>query len=165
MSDLGTNLSPVSELALDLDRNRRDALHRQIEASIRRRIRSGALPGGVALPPTRALAAELGVTRGVVVEAYAQLVAEGYLTSRSGGYTQVAPAPTATPAAPAAAALRPERPARSRPPRPVVDFGYGRSNMAAFPRTAWLRSVRRVLTEAADERLGYLDGRGAVELR
>jgi GntR family transcriptional regulator/MocR family aminotransferase len=47
----------------------------------------------------------------------------------------------------------------------VVDFGYGRSNLAAFPRAAWLRSVRRVLTEAADERLGYLDGRGAVELR
>jgi len=153
-------LSPVSELAIDLDRNGGDALHRQIEASIRQRIRSGALPAGVALPPTRALAAELGVTRGVVVEAYAQLVAEGYLTSRSGGYTQVASAAAAPPAA-----QRPERPAPPRPPRPVVDFGYGRGNVAAFPRAAWLRSVRRVLTEAADERLGYLDGRGAAELR
>jgi GntR family transcriptional regulator/MocR family aminotransferase len=47
----------------------------------------------------------------------------------------------------------------------MVDFGYGRGNVAAFPRAAWLRSVRRVLTEAADERLGYLDGHGAVELR
>ena len=37
--------------------------------------------------------------------------------------------------------------------------------MSAFPRAAWLRSVRRVLTEAPDERLGYLDGRGALELR
>jgi len=155
-------LSPVSELAIDLERKGGDALHRQIEASIRQRIRSGALPAGVALPPTRALAAELGVTRGVVVEAYAQLVAEGYLTSRSGGYTQVAPAPTAVPPA---AALGPGRRALSRPPRPVVDFGYGRGNVAAFPRAAWLRSVRRVLTEAADERLGYLDGHGAVELR
>ena len=163
MSNLSTNLSPVSELAIDLDRNGGDALHRQIEASIRQRIRRGALPAGVALPPTRALAAELGVTRGVVVEAYAQLVAEGYLTSRSGGYTQVAPASAA--AAPSAATPRPGRPARSRSPRPVVDFGYGRCNLAAFPRAAWLRSVRRVLTEAADERLGYLDGRGAVELR
>ena len=188
MSGLSTNLSPVSELAIDLDRNDGDALHRQIEASIRQRIRSGALPAGVALPPTRALAAELGVTRGVVVEAYAQLVAEGYLTSRSGGYTQVAPASaaaaplaatpsaatpsaaassTAAPAAaaPSAAAPRPGRLGRSRSPGPEVDFGYGRCNLAAFPRAAWLRSVRRVLTEAADERLGYLDGRGAVELR
>ena len=162
MSDLSTNLSPVSELAIDLDRNGGDALHRQIEASVRQRIRSGALPAGVALPPTRALAAELGVTRGVVVEAYAQLVAEGYLTSRSGGYTQVAPVPAVAPAAPPAAAPWPGRPT---PSCPVVDFGYGRSNVAAFPRAAWLRSVRRVLTEAADERLGYLDGRGAVELR
>jgi len=182
VASLSTNLSPVSELAIDLDRNGGNALHRQIEASIRQRIRSGALPSGVALPPTRALAAELGVTRGVVVEAYAQLVAEGYLTSRSGGYTQVASVPAAaTPAAasgpgrpapvrPLRALLAPTTPPRSLlastpPPRPKVDFGYGRSNVAAFPRAAWLRSVRRVLTEAADERLGYLDGRGAVELR
>jgi GntR family transcriptional regulator / MocR family aminotransferase len=162
MSSSRTNLSPVSELAIDLDRGGGDALHRQIEASIRARIRSGALPAGVALPPTRALAAELGVSRGVVVEAYAQLVAEGYLTSRSGGYTQVAP--LATDGARAAAPGH-GRPARSHPRSPVVDFGYGRGNLAAFPRAAWLRSVRRVLTEAADERLGYLDGRGAVELR
>ena len=85
MTSSRANLSPVSELAIDMDRNGEDALHRQIEASIRRRIRSGALPAGVALPPTRALAAELGITRGVAVEAYVQLVAEGYLTSRSGG--------------------------------------------------------------------------------
>jgi GntR family transcriptional regulator / MocR family aminotransferase len=158
VSNLRTNLSPVSELAIDLDRVGGGALHRQIETSIRQRIRSGALPAGVALPPTRALAAELGVTRGVVVEAYGQLVAEGYLTSRSGGYTQVA-------STLAAGAPRPGRSASPRPPRPVVDFGYGRCNLAAFPRAAWLRSVRRVLTEAPDERLGYLDGNGSHELR
>ncbi len=156
-------MSPVSELAIDLDRNGADALHRQIEASIRQRIRSGALPAGVALPPTRALAAELGVTRGVVVEAYAQLVAEGYLTSRSGGYTQVAPALHCRGAASRRTRAWAAYP--SRPPGPVVDFGYGRGNLAAFPRAAWLRSVRRVLNEAADERLGYLDGRGAAEVR
>ena len=157
-----TNLSPVSELVVELDRTGGDALHRQIEASIRERIRSGSLPAGITLPPTRALAAELGVSRGVAVEAYAQLVAEGYLTSRSGGYTQVASGPTA---ASGIKAQRQHRPASPRARGPSVDFGYGRANLAAFPRAAWLRSVRRVLTEAADERLGYLDGRGAVELR
>jgi GntR family transcriptional regulator / MocR family aminotransferase len=157
-----TNLSPVSELVINLDRTGAAALHRQIEAPIRERIRSGALPAGIALPPTRALALELGVTRGVVVEAYAQLVAEGYLTSRSGAYTQVSPAPTAVP--PTAAPPAPQ-PIPSSLPDPAVDFGYGRGNLAAFPRTAWLRSVRRVLTETPDERFGYLDGRGAIELR
>jgi GntR family transcriptional regulator/MocR family aminotransferase len=156
-----TNSSPVSELAIELDRDGGDALHRQIEVSIRERIRSGALPAGIALPPTRALAVQLGVTRGVVVEAYAQLVAEGYLTSRGGGYTHVSPAATVAPPTTAP----PAPPTRSRAPVPTVDFGYGRANLAAFPRTAWLRSVRRVLTETPDERLGYLDGRGAIELR
>jgi len=159
------NLSPVSELAIDLDRSGGEALHSQIEASIRERIRSGALPAGVALPPSRALAADLGVSRGVVVEAYAQLVAEGYLTSRSGGYTQVAPLPNPTPASAGAPSAGPPRTAPPRVPSAVVDFGYGRGNLSAFPRAAWLRSVRKVLTEAPDDRLGYLDGRGAVELR
>ncbi len=165
----GTNLSPVSELVVDLDREGGDALHRQIEASIRERIRSGALPAGIALPASRALAAGLGVSRGVVVEAYAQLVAEGYLTSRSGGYTQVATSPAPAVSIPAVAPPPPEPNMSgapwSRPARPAVDFGYGRGNLAAFPRAAWLRSVRRVLTETPDDRLGYLDGRGAVELR
>lgn len=155
-----TNSSPVSELLTDLDRNGGDALHRQIESSIRAKIRSGVLPPGAALPPTRALATELDVSRGVVVEAYEQLKAEGYLTSRKGGYTRVAPAATGSAPAPPR-----QRPASPRPSHPVVDFGYGRGNLQAFPRTEWLRSVRRVLTETPGERLGYLDGRGAVELR
>jgi GntR family transcriptional regulator/MocR family aminotransferase len=167
-----TNLSPVSELAIDLERRPGRPLHDQIEASLRARIRSGTLPAGIALPPTRVLAAELGVSRGVVVEAYAQLAAEGYLISRSGGYTQVASAAAAGAATAAAAETTappeppiPSRPARSRPSGRAIDFGYGRGDLSAFPRAAWLRSVRRVLTEAPDERLGYLDGSGAIELR
>jgi GntR family transcriptional regulator / MocR family aminotransferase len=155
-----TNPSPVSVLAIDLDREASDPLHRQIETSLRERIRSGALPAGVALPASRVLADELSVSRGVVVEAYAQLVAEGYLTSRSGSYTQVARRAVS----PAAAAPQRSVPARA-PRRPAVDFGYGRLDPQSFPRAVWLRSMRRVLAEAPDERLGYLDGRGAVELR
>src|ERR1700761_9266198 len=82
-------------------------LHRQIETSIREAIRAGRLPRGSSLPPSRALAADLGVSRGVVVEAYQQLAAEGYLASQSGGYTRVAAGP-----APPAAALPQERAAR-----------------------------------------------------
>src|SRR3954467_13294233 len=128
-----TNPSPVSVLAIDLDREAGDALHRQIETSLRDRIRSGALPAGVALPASRALADELGVSRGVVVEAYAQLAAEGYLTSRSGSYTQVAPRGAAV--SPAAATPQPPLAARARRSRrPAVDFGYGRGDLQAFPR-------------------------------
>ncbi|MFL6145412.1 MAG: PLP-dependent aminotransferase family protein [Labedaea sp.] len=147
--------SRVAGLLIDLQRDGGSALHRQIEVSIRDAIRSGRLRVGTSLPPTRTLANDLGVSRGVVVEAYQQLVAEGYLTSRSGGYTEVAIGPE--PAAPAA----PATPVRT----PLVDFGYGRSDVSHFPRALWLRSTRTVLTEAPNERFLYLSGRGTPELR
>ena len=104
---------------------------------------------------TRALAGQLGVSRGIVVEAYEQLVAEGYLASRPGGLTQVARTATA-------ATSRPHRPAAVRF---EIDFRPGRPDVDQFPRAAWLRSVRRVLNETPSERFGYLDGRGTPELR
>jgi GntR family transcriptional regulator / MocR family aminotransferase len=149
-----TNSRPAGELLVPLTRASGVALHRQVEASIRTGIRSGRLPRGTALPPTRSLAAELGVSRGVVVEAYQQLVAEGYLTSRSGGYTRVAIGPET--AAPTAA------PAWAQAPR--IDFCPCRADGSRFPRAAWLRSIRRVLTDASDDDFGYVSGRGAPVL-
>ena len=72
MVDSGTNSVAGPDCRSSCDRDGgRTPLHRQIEASIRERDPRGRLPAGVALPPTRALAADLGVSRGVVVEAYA----------------------------------------------------------------------------------------------
>ena len=95
------------------------------------------------------------MSRGIVVEAYEQLAAEGYLVSRPGGATQVAVG---------------ARPAPPRPPRPsqipiAFDFRPGRPDLDLFPRTTWMRSVRRALNEVPSERLGYLDGQGMPELR
>jgi len=149
-----TNSPLTGELLVELRRDGAVPLHRQVEAAIRAGIRSGRLPLGSSLPPTRTIAAGLGVSRGVIVEAYQQLTAEGYLTSRAGGYTQVAIGPEPAPP--------PVRPAPA--PRPRIDFGYGRADVSNFPRAAWLRSIRRVLAEAPNERFGYLDGRGAPEL-
>jgi GntR family transcriptional regulator/MocR family aminotransferase len=149
-----TNSGLAADLLIELRRDRRVPLHRQIETAIRDGIRSGRLQLDSSLPPTRAMAAQLGVSRGVVVEAYQQLIAEGYLTSRPGGYTRVAVGPES---------LR----KRARPASveaPTIDFGYGRADVSSFPRTAWLRSIRRVLTETPDERFGYLSGRGVPEL-
>jgi GntR family transcriptional regulator/MocR family aminotransferase len=145
------------ELFVEVGRDRSVALHRQVESGIRDRIRCGQLAGGTVLPSTRGLAEDLGVSRGVVVEAYQQLVAEGYLVSRSGGYTQVARA-AETDVAPDAV----QRPAAA-PPR--IDFRYGRPDVSQFPRAAWLRSTRRVLAEIPNDRLVYLEGGGAPELR
>jgi GntR family transcriptional regulator / MocR family aminotransferase len=108
------------------------------------------------LPSSRGLARELGVSRGVVVEAYSQLVAEGYLVARPGGATRVALA-----ASPGAATLPP--PPAERAPR--FDFRPGGPDVSLFPRDAWLASLRRALRSAPDVRLDYGDPRGAPELR
>ena len=59
----------------------------------------------------------------------------------------------------------PTPPDVATPSRPRIDFGYGRSDVSQFPRAAWLRSLRTVLTEAPSERFGYLSGHGMPELR
>src|SRR6185295_17342428 len=78
------------ELLLALARDGRVPLRAQLEGQLREAVGSGRLAGGFKLPSSRALAAQLGVSRGVVVEAYAQLVAEGYLAVRRGAGTHVA---------------------------------------------------------------------------
>jgi GntR family transcriptional regulator/MocR family aminotransferase len=158
----GTNSGPAEDLFIELDRDAGVPLHRQIEASIRASIRAGRLRAGASLPPTRILAAGVGVSRGVVVEAYQQLLAEGYLTSRPGGYTQVAATvpPVAAGTSSAASIMRPG--ARGAGFR--IDFGYGRTDVSQFPRATWLRSVRTVLATTPNDRFAYLDGRGVPEL-
>jgi GntR family transcriptional regulator / MocR family aminotransferase len=151
-----TRTSSTSELLVELRRDDAAPLHRQLEQELRGAIRTGRLLAESALPSTRALAEQLDVSRGVVVEAYEQLVAEGYLTSQPGGTTRVC-ARVAEPSVAAAA--------RTSKPAPRIDFGYGRPDVTQFPRQDWLRSLRRVLNEAPSERLAYLDDRGAPELR
>ena len=148
--------SSPAELLVTLRRDDSTPIHQQLERELRSAIRSGRLAPDSALPSTRTLAEELAVSRGVVVEAYEQLVAEGYLVSWPGGATRVAPQ---------SIEAAPVRPAAANRPALVIDFGYGRPDVGQFPRQVWLRSLRRVLNEAPSDRLGYLDGRGAPELR
>jgi GntR family transcriptional regulator/MocR family aminotransferase len=143
-------------LLLDLDRSAGDGVRVQVERGLRTAIRDGRLRPDTRLPSTRSLSKRLQVSRGIVVEAYAQLVAEGYLQARQGSGTRVGPG---TPApAPTGATLP-----RARPPR--YDFSLGVPDLAAFPRGAWMAALRRVLRDAPDARLGHPDPRGAGELR
>ncbi|HEX5827039.1 MAG TPA: PLP-dependent aminotransferase family protein [Candidatus Limnocylindrales bacterium] len=144
------------ELLLTLDRGGAEPLHRQLTAAIRTAVREGRLAADTTLPSTRSLATQLRVSRGIVVEAYEQLVAEGYLDARPGGATRVARA---------AATAAPPPPASLHPRTWEFDFRPGRPDVTEFPRQAWLRSMRRVLAEAPADRLSYLGGRGVPELR
>ena len=139
------------------DAGRRDGLER----ALREAVRTGRLAPGTRLPASRGLARDLGVSRGTVTHAYAQLVAEGYLVGRHGSGTYVADRP-----APAAAG-RPARPrAVPRPAdRPRHDLRPGTPDLTTFPRAAWLAATRRVLNAAPAEAFGAADSAGRPELR
>ena len=116
-------------MELEVDFRPGVALRRQLEDALRVAIRSGRLPPGSVLPPTRDLADQLDVSRGVVVDSYAQLATEGYLSAKRGSGTRVAALASAG------------RPPVSRPPNPAHHFRYdlrpGQADYHAFPRARW----------------------------
>lgn len=152
-TETGTNAGP--ELLVELDRHARAPLRAQLENGLRGAVRSGRLPARARLPATRSLASDLGVSRRLVVDAYAQLLAEGYLVARRGAGTFVADAASAVSAPAHEAAVAPLR----------FDFFPGYPDLASFPRSVWLRAMRETLRTAPDRAFGYPDARGAPELR
>ncbi|HEY1931640.1 MAG TPA: PLP-dependent aminotransferase family protein [Acetobacteraceae bacterium] len=146
---------------------------------LRQGILTGALPSGARLPPTRALASELGVARQTVVLAYERLAAEGYVRARTGSGTYVAPdLPDAAPlpAAPpqiAAHALSRRGAglaqipatagARDTPLGSVLAGGLPAPDL--FPLHAWARCATRVLKTMPAECAGYPPPQGLQLLR
>jgi GntR family transcriptional regulator / MocR family aminotransferase len=128
-----------------------------LEAALRRAVQDGRLIPGTRLPATRTLAADLGLARNTVADAYGQLVAEGWLTARQGSGTRVAEHVPERAAPPA--------PARPAQPAPRYDLRPGVPDLSDFPRTAWLAAARRALSAAPSAAFGYGDPRGRPELR
>lgn len=123
--------------------------------ALRDAVRSGRLAPGTVLPPSRSLAADLGLARNTVAEAYAELVAEGWLASRQGAGTWVVN--TGGRQLPA--------PPRGVRATPVHNLMPGSPDVAEFPRNEWVASTRRALTNAPTEALRMGDPRGRPELR
>ena len=123
--------------------------------ALRDAVRSGRLAAGTMLPPSRSLATDLGLARNTVAEAYAELVAEGWLASRQGAGTWVVNTGGA------------QLPARPRGVRvvPTHNLTPGSPDVAEFPRTEWVAAMRRALAVAATEALRMGDPRGQPELR
>lgn len=144
----------MRDLLLDID----PSLGRRVglEQALRHAIRSGQLEPGAPVPSTRTLAADYQLSRATVVAAYEQLGIEGYLVSSQGSGTTVAPRPQPP--------ARKPRPAEPRPSY-SVDFRPGEPDASTFPRSAWMQSLRRVVTGAPDHAFGYPDPRGHIELR
>jgi GntR family transcriptional regulator/MocR family aminotransferase len=152
----------ISSLDLHLELHRGQAaggLRSGLESALRDAVRTGRLGPGTRLPSSRALAADLGLARNTVADAYGQLVAEGWLTAERGSGTRVAERVTADPGLAAAA----PGPARPRPPR--YTLAAGSPDLSAFPRPAWLAATRRALAAAPSQALGYGHAQGRPELR
>ncbi len=128
----------------------------RLEHALREAVRGGFLAPGTRLPSTRTLCAELGVSRGVVADTYAQLAAEGYLRTRRGAGTTVAATDPRERASPAGATAMPAVRHDMSPFRPAL---------CGFPRAAWSAATARVLRSVPDERLAYPDPAGTPELR
>lgn len=123
--------------------------------ALRDAVRSGRLAPGTMLPPSRSLAVDLGLARNTVAEAYAELVAEGWLASRQGAGTWVVNA---------AGTQAPARP-RGVKVVPTHNLMPGSPDVAEFPRNEWVASMRRALGRAPTEALRMGDPRGRQELR
>ncbi|KAB2371718.1 MocR-like pyridoxine biosynthesis transcription factor PdxR [Actinomadura montaniterrae] len=152
---------------------------------LREAIGDGRLPVGSRLPATRVLAADLRVSRGVVTDAYQRLIDDGHVAGRGRAGTIVVAAPlTAPPPPPGRAPERPQQAETPEPPQTVfpgrpgadafdvlraaparIDLSPGVPDLAAFPRAAWLRAERRVLSTLAAPSFGYGDPRGTPALR
>lgn len=144
---------------MPLDRDSGEALRTQVERGLREAIRSGRLRAGERLPSTRELARSLGVSRGLVVDCFDQLHAEGYLISRPGAATRVSPTTQTRAAAPAKA---------STPVQPrqfTVDFVPAVPDLSSFPRTDWAACMAETCRAAPTAAFGYADPRGNLALR
>jgi GntR family transcriptional regulator / MocR family aminotransferase len=127
----------------------------RLEESLRSAIQQRRLAAGTALPSSRALAADLGMSRGTVTAAYDQLAAEGYVVTQQGSGTQVAdlgpvPAPSDD---------------RRQTHRARLDLRPGTPDVNSFPVGAWLKASRIALTQAPASAFGYGDIQGRIELR
>ncbi|WP_062010570.1 MocR-like pyridoxine biosynthesis transcription factor PdxR [Streptomyces hygroscopicus] len=154
----GGPAGPGADLHLDLPRGGGTGVRAALIRALRDAVRTGRLAPGTRLPSSRSLAADLGIARNTVADAYGELVAEGWLTARQGSGTRVArrvvppePAPPRTP--PLAAS------------RPAYDLRPGSPDVSAFPRSAWLSAARRALTAAPNDAFDYGRPAGRPELR
>jgi GntR family transcriptional regulator/MocR family aminotransferase len=178
MTTLKTELRGVVTL-ISVDRRARKPLHQQIYDSFRHRIIQRELRAGELIPSSRRLARELRVSRLPVLNAYAQLLAEGYFESRVGAGTFIATSLPAPHQSLGAATVRSEHAsgrissrAAAMPPyqRPVWagslgPFQIGQPDLHSFPMDIWSRLIARYSRRVQVKGLQYGDPMGLPELR
>ncbi len=153
-------------LHIDIDKEKNVALYRQVYSAIRTQILEGRLKQSFKLPSTRQLAQSLGISRNAVIEAYEQLIAEGFIESVKGsgtfisggafleGYKQKE--------------LSPEKSIiglRYEPDDDIIDFRTGVPNLGLFPIKQWGKIYKDVCDKINAYDLDYYEPRGSYKLR
>ncbi|MGY0389753.1 MocR-like pyridoxine biosynthesis transcription factor PdxR [Nocardioides sp. WG-D5] len=150
-------------LPVTLDRTSGEPLPAQLAGQVRSLVLSGTLATGDRLPSSRALAADLGVSRAVTEQAYDQLAAEGWLEARRGSGTYVTTTrPSGVTSRPTEPTPRPTR-VTSRPAQPTSRLDTGTPFFDPRLEPGWRRAWREVSVAAPPR--GYDDPRGLAELR
>ena len=137
MENISRPINPTSFLsALYLDRTSDVPIVEQLYETLRAKMTIGELKEGTKLPPTRAFATELGVSRTTVVNAYDQLVAEGYVQSRQGSGHRVCGIGDVE----LSTARRPPTSAEKHRVADTGIFQIGQPDMRLFPHRLWART-------------------------
>ena len=149
---------------ITIDRSSKSPLKEQIIGQLRTQILTGGLQAGEPLPSTRQLAVELQVSRNILLEAYEQLTAEGYLEGRTGTGTFVAQGAVLAPFDPRQPSSAPKD-ANDRPREDRISFRSGIPALDRFPRRKWAQLAHEVISYTPDRNFGYDSPEGRPELR
>lgn len=142
---------------IHLDRSGTKTLSRQVYEKIRDDILLKKILPGTRLPATRLLAHELAISRNVVMDAYDQLQAEGYVQSRAGACTRVCEDTHYR----AYSKPKTETPPPGDQKHPAdISFKTGLPDLSCFPRDRWGKYLKVAVDRAKQSDLAYSDPAG-----
>ena len=158
-------------MLITLDPSSSVSLSRQLYEHIKSRILAGKLLAEERLPSSRFLASELGIARNTVLEAYDQLIAEGFLVSRQGSGTIVAPGVHPNPTYSNSPKDGEDKHASSMwdrqqaPKNTLINFRSGIPALEAFPKEEWAKCYQRTAQRLPAAAFRYCEPGGIRELR
>lgn len=149
---------------ISLNKDKDIPLARQIYTQIKHLIFEGNLSSGEKLPSSRFLSKDLGVSRNTVLEAYNQLIAEGYLIGNHGSGTIVAQGITQC-NIPSSTLHRQFSASLTTKNNDVIDFYSGIPDLSLFPKKEWGKLYETTCNSLPEIAFSYHSPSGVIPLR